>query len=89
VVKNVKIITLILLAGIIIAATSGDNSPVTANPSPIKLYNRDRAKLNKITRIASWLNWRITAKCSVASPSMIASQAGEKELMSSDKAIPK
>jgi hypothetical protein len=42
-----------VLNGMIMAATMGSNLPLTANKSPTTLYNNERAKLNLMVVIES------------------------------------
>lgn len=46
-----KLTIVIVLNGIIIAATKGSKFPVTANESPTTLYNNDNPKLILIINI--------------------------------------
>src|SRR5690606_13904917 len=89
VVRLVNEIMVTVLIGIKIAANNGDIVPCTAKLSPTTLYVNDMAKLMCITLTASFAKAKNDGNLANESPSKIASQPGEKLLISSDTAIPK
>ena len=83
-----KMTILIELAGMSMAATNGDNRPWVANPNPTILYKMDKMKLSvtiglpDLAKRSKRPNWPILL------PWRMASQAGEKRLVSSETAMP-
>lgn len=84
----VKITILIELRGIKIAATTGDNCPVTAKYNPNILYINDNTKLNLMMLIASLETIRKSHNWLNLVESKMASHAGENTLMFSEIATP-
>src|SRR5690606_32041766 len=72
-----------------IAANKGDMVPWTAKLIPITLYNREMMKDILMTLTASLLKSKNFGNLWNASPSKMASQPGEKLLISSETAIPR
>ena len=76
------------LAGIKIAAITGDKLPDTAYKSPMMLYNREIIKLPIIMLRVIFEKSRKNFKSLKREPSKIASHAGEKLFISSEIEIP-
>ena len=77
------------LKGINIAATKGDKCPVIAKESPVMLYNNESPKLTFTIPMESFEKSKRDLKFLSSLLSKMASQAGAKELVLSERAIPK